>query len=494
MMVAGVRRVARVSPALTVDSVNSSVATSSPTVPNDGTTTVTITVRLYASDNSLMAGVTPVMSATGSGNTLGTFSASDAAGTATATFKTTGATAHTISVSAKGVPLVQTVVVTGQSSNVPDATKTTIAVSSSSTSGSPITITVQAKDAGNTNITVGGATVTLALSGGTSTGTIGAVTDVGNGTYTAVFTPGAAGTATTVTGTINSVAISGGTLPTITVTSSSAANIMNATWDSVVSVPSTASADLTDNGQWTDTIAGTNRLTVVACPVDANGRTVSTNALQLEVRGNYSWVEKFGFWNSPQVGESRYFRVYILCLVGDSLGDKTSQVNSHHPVEITDGSGDDFDMVFTSKDDGTWPWRICEERQSFVGQTDPEWRFQRWAPYNGSTLQNLTKNVWYCFEWKLTKTATDRYTLDARIRDALGNLLWDGTTIKTLSSASYTLAAYGTGLRQTDVSVDTPNGRFRIGSNGSSAFSGTPAGHYYYYAKAAIGSTGWIGA
>ena len=62
-------------------------------------------------------------------------------------------------------------------------------------------VTVQARDAYNNNITIGGAAVTLALTSGT--GTLDATTDHGNGSYTATVTAPSVPGSGTVTGTIN---------------------------------------------------------------------------------------------------------------------------------------------------------------------------------------------------------------------------------------------------------------------------------------------------
>ena len=82
--------------------------------------------------------------------------------------------------------------------------------------GSTTTITLQAKDGSGNNVIIGGATVLFTATGGTSTGTISAVTDNANGTYTATFTGVTSGTATTINATIGGVAVAT-TMPTITV-------------------------------------------------------------------------------------------------------------------------------------------------------------------------------------------------------------------------------------------------------------------------------------
>jgi hypothetical protein len=65
------------------------------------------------------------------------------------------------------------------------------------------TVTVQLKDSAGTNFTSGGDTVTLS----TNRGSLGSVTDNGNGTYTATLTSSSSAGNATVTGTVNGGAI-----------------------------------------------------------------------------------------------------------------------------------------------------------------------------------------------------------------------------------------------------------------------------------------------
>jgi hypothetical protein len=72
---------------------------------------------------------------------------------------------------------------------IPDAATSTLAPAAATITAdgsSTQMLTVQAKDAGGINLATGGATVTITKSSGT--GTIGSVTDNGNGTYTATVT------------------------------------------------------------------------------------------------------------------------------------------------------------------------------------------------------------------------------------------------------------------------------------------------------------------
>lgn len=80
------------------------------------------------------------------------------------------------------------------------------------TGGQTCTITVQLKDALGRNLTKSGGTVALATTGASS---IGAVTDVGDGTYTATFTTGGAAQTATITGTIDGATITDNATVTI---------------------------------------------------------------------------------------------------------------------------------------------------------------------------------------------------------------------------------------------------------------------------------------
>jgi len=69
-------------------------------------------------------------------------------------------------------------------------------------------LTVQTKDDFGNDLTAGGFTVEFSASGGTSTGIIGPTVDNGDGTYSATFTGNVAGSATTITASLNGTAIS----------------------------------------------------------------------------------------------------------------------------------------------------------------------------------------------------------------------------------------------------------------------------------------------
>ncbi len=151
------------------------------------------------------------------------------------------------------------------------ATTSTVSVSSSTVaSGASVTLTLQGKDQYGNNETSGGATVEFGASGGTSTGSISPspAADNANGIYTAAFTGVNAGTATTISATVNSVSV-GTTLPTITVTSGA----VSASQSSVSASPTSISAD-----------GGTSTITVTAR--DASGNPIEGATVVLSATGS----------------------------------------------------------------------------------------------------------------------------------------------------------------------------------------------------------------
>src|SRR6185295_7168994 len=123
-------------------------------------------------------------------------------GTYTATFSA-GATAGTANITGTGNGTALTgtsitvIVAPSGANSVISAAPLLIAADGAATS----TITVQLKNASNANITHGGDAVLL----NTSRGSLGTVTDNGNGTYTATLTSSSEATTQTasITGTVN---------------------------------------------------------------------------------------------------------------------------------------------------------------------------------------------------------------------------------------------------------------------------------------------------
>ncbi|MGE0352896.1 MAG: invasin domain 3-containing protein, partial [Gemmatimonadales bacterium] len=190
-----------VSPSLSTVAVSPGTITAS-----SGSSQSTITVTVKDQFGNPIGGATVVLAATPTtGNTLtqpvGTTNAS---GVATGTLSSTSATPKTVSATANSVGITQTQGVTVNPDLV-DPTQST-AVVPAGTAAVQTTITIQAKDQFGNNLTSGGATVVVTITG-TNPGSA-VVVDNLDGTYTATYTPASAGS-DTIDITINSTAIQG---------------------------------------------------------------------------------------------------------------------------------------------------------------------------------------------------------------------------------------------------------------------------------------------
>jgi hypothetical protein len=213
------------------DAVRRQVRRHTPTATPVVGRTITITAQLQKvsdSSNVLLAGKEITWSASvGGGSFASPTSTTDASGVATVVYTvpaTVGATG-TITATDDSTPSPVTGTSTSFTTQVSPvsaaqstltAAASSIAVSTDETM-STTTLTVQAKDAGGTNLSTGGSTVTISLLE-PGTGTVSAVTDNGDGTYTATVTAPVTVGSGTFTATIDGSAVQGGTGSTQQVT------------------------------------------------------------------------------------------------------------------------------------------------------------------------------------------------------------------------------------------------------------------------------------
>jgi hypothetical protein len=181
-----------------------------------------------------------------------------------------------------------------------------------------------------------------------------------------------------------------------------------------------------------------------------------------------------------------YYRFYLLNAVSDAEGDKSSAINSVHYIESNTGSPQPWTWCLASKNDGTFPLQfqsIATGAGSFLlgGKSygSPIW-----------TDFFLTKNSPYRIEWALTRTAADTHTLDIRIYNAAGALVYDKDNIYK-AQAETTLATAGVDLPLTDATL----GGFYLGSNGGQP-PWTPMTNvqYIYYGGVMVRTDDWCGA
>ena len=207
------------------------VTISAATVASGSALTITLTSKDVAGNALTSGGLSVDFSATG-GTSTGNIGSTVDHGNGTYTASFTGVlagTATSIHSTIAGLTVTTTSPTVTVGSGPISVADSLISVSSATTaSAGTVTLTLTAKDASGNSITTGGSTIVFSATGGTSTGTIGSVTDNSNGTYTAVFTGVTAGTATSIHGTIGGVAVTTAS-PSITVTFGSATKFLLST-------------------------------------------------------------------------------------------------------------------------------------------------------------------------------------------------------------------------------------------------------------------------
>jgi hypothetical protein len=186
----------------------STVTLSAPLIPPGGTATVTLTARDSLGNQENAGGLT-VAFALGNpaAGSLGTVQ-DNGDGTYTATFTAaTTPASSTISATINGQAITST---------TPTIAVTSLSLAQSTVTlapaiiraGGTATVTLTLRDASGNQVTDSGLTVAFALGiGGINAGTFGAVTDNGDGTYTATFTAGNFSVSDTITATINGQAV-----------------------------------------------------------------------------------------------------------------------------------------------------------------------------------------------------------------------------------------------------------------------------------------------
>jgi len=224
----------------TISAATSTISTSAGTVASGNAVTLTLQGKDASGNNMSTGGGTVAFNFSG-GTSTGTIGATTDNGNGTYTASFTGViagAATTIGATINAAPVTTpkpTVTVTPGA--ISPATSIVSVSSDTIGSGGTVTLTLQARDAAGNALTTGSATVAFTISGGTSSGTVGATTDHGNGTYTAIFTASNAGTPVTVHATIGASAVTS-TLPSITVTAgaaSAATSVLSVSRDTVAS-------------------------------------------------------------------------------------------------------------------------------------------------------------------------------------------------------------------------------------------------------------------
>ncbi len=196
----------------------STIAVSTASIALNGPLTVTLTAQDALGRQEPSGGSTVVFSL-GTGTAGGTFSTvkDNGNGTYTATFTGTKAGSNTIKATIGRQAVTSTPPTVKVTPAAVSLSQSTISVSLATVAaGGQTTVTLTARDAYGNQETAGGSTIVFSLGTGTAGGTFSAVTDNGNGTYTATFTGTKAGS-NTIKATIGRQAVTS-TSPTVKVT------------------------------------------------------------------------------------------------------------------------------------------------------------------------------------------------------------------------------------------------------------------------------------
>lgn len=451
----------------------SSVITSVTTIASDGVASAVISGVVKGVSNGVLSGVTVVISATGSGNTITQPAGiTGADGSYSGTFKTTGASAHTISITANGILVAQTVVVTAQSANAPDAAFCTVATNDSIlATDETATLTLTARDSSNNPITVGGATVTFAKASGTIGLSFGTVVDNGNGTYSCVVTcTSSSGTIGTMSSTINGANVTT-TMPTI----ARPVPLFHSAWDTSTGTSSASLRDTNLATPWALPPTAVTDLEIVTAPGSSPGFTNALRVSRYTGAAGNKWCQIQDLWALPDVGKSLFFRQYIYV----DMATLSNTESSHHPTESAySGSWTSgYTLKMQPNGDGTFRLRLqlapgYFTKSDSVGVRDP-----------------LTNAQWYRLEWQLLRTATDTYTVLFRIYDNIPSLWGDPTVnIRRYTNPAYPIMnTVNTGIAMTDAEVR----KFRVGSNGGTWANASA--EYYYWGGVCVRSDDWCG-
>ena len=286
----------------------------------------------------------------------------------TASFVSGVLASHTVAVSSVGTCTITATNTSGSEtgdSNTFDVTPGAASASETTISANPTvifndgfstsTITVQLKDSEGNNITVGGPTVVL----NTSDGSLGSVTDNGNGTYTAILTSSIVEGTATITGTLNAVAITDNALVDFAefnnIWQSSVGSIANArNWDlstnwSSGSVPVPSDKVLipaTPSVGNEQPVISTTNTTVAQLSIEASATVTVSGGIELIVTGEISGDGEIQGSNIDSLTVGGNLDIYDASVgfvkLDGSVNQDVTSPNSYLNLELDNSNGADF--------------------------------------------------------------------------------------------------------------------------------------------------------
>lgn len=256
--------------------------------------------------------------------------------------------------------------------------------------------------------------------------------------------------------------------------------VFHSDWSTALGTSDNAIMDNGKSKPWT--LAGGNGLAVVS---SAGLDFPTTNALRVTALGSTSGFALLRVTGLPVpgVGQSRYYRWYSRMVLPDDVEPNDDETHPHQ-----DGN---------AASDSNWLFHVYHDAP-MANHWMPQFRGEAAFPndrFGGNTGvapigPQLQKNVTYRFEVKITRTGTSTFTMDVRVYDSAGVLLYDGDDFQNQ-------------VRTATINTRTFNvnnlgnlGQFNAGLNGLGTGSTAPwypSSVYMYQGAVAISGTDWLG-
>jgi trimeric autotransporter adhesin len=240
-----------------------------------------------------------------------------------------------------------------------------------------------------------------------------------------------------------------------------------------------------DGGRWPSLGCGNFATVLTVVAGSTVGFSLTPNVLRVQMRGPV-YCGMLQRDDAVPISTTHWGRFWVR---NDESGSQNYHAGAYHNLH----GNDDIQAVPFGRDaragNGTWRLAIFTSGASY--------------PYNAWRSPALQNGVWYRYEWEMRYVTATTYRLFPRIYNAAGTLVYDHTSFQQndySGSSSLTLDRYYAldGGARTFGLGDSPSGasaelarNFGLGTEGPASASDTRG--YWYYARFALSTSGWIG-
>lgn len=253
-------------------------------------------------------------------------------------------------------------------------------------------------------------------------------------------------------------------------------------WSNSTGSGSTA---LRDGTNWDDEDGGTNPLSVVA----SAGRFPSTNNLQSNHQNanDYRWCQEYALRGALSNGQFIAIRAGLYHAVSDSVGSQGWAASHFVEAAAVAGGGSDsankWELLMGSTGDGTFPFAVGLNAVGFP------YNYLSMGNAGGGDPAHLNKNTLYWIELKFTRTAANTYTVEMRVRNSAGTILYStGDSLNNIYG--WGGAAFGSGNNTNLPIDDAAVVKLRVGKNGG---FGAGSAQYIHWGGFAATDDDWVG-